>query len=54
MDHNCDECAKDADGNYIYHFTIDKEKQCISETETEHDYYLDNNTNTFEHFAHLS
>ena len=48
MDHNCDECAKDADGNYIYHFTIDKEKQCISETETEHDYYLNNETNTYE------
>ena len=48
MDHNCDECAKDADGNYIYHFTIDKEKQCISEAETEHDYYLDNKTNTYE------
>ena len=47
LNHNCDECAKDSNGQYIYHFTIDKEKQCINENETEHDYYVDNDTNTY-------
>ena len=46
--HNCKECYVFENGTYKYHFTIDKEHQCISEDEAEHDYYLDNKTNTYE------
>ncbi len=46
--HNCKQCFVYENGTFKYHFTIDKEHQCISEYEKEHDYYLDNNTNTYE------
>ena len=30
---NCDECAKDENNNYLYHFLHDEEGKCISESE---------------------
>ena len=30
---NCNECLKDKNGNYIYHFLHDEKGKCISEDE---------------------
>ena len=45
---NCNECLKDKNGNYIYHFLHDEKGKCISEDEKPENTYLDLETNTYE------
>ena len=47
VNNNCNECAKDDNNNYIYHFVYNKEGQCINEKEKQSDTYLDLNENTY-------
>ena len=45
---NCNECLKDNNNNYIYHFLHDEKGKCISEDEKPLNTYLDLATNTYE------
>ena len=47
VNNNCDTCAKDENGNYLYHFVYNKPKQCITEKEKPSNTYLNTNTNTY-------
>ena len=47
VNNNCDTCAKDENGNYLYHFVYNNPKQCITEKEKPSNTYLDTNTNTY-------
>ena len=44
---NCDECAKDGDGRYLYHFVHNKAGQCISESEKPENVFLNETDNTY-------
>ena len=45
--HNCDDCAKDSSGNYLYHFTYQKVGQCITESEKPEGSFLNTGNNTY-------
>ena len=45
---NCNECAKDGNGNYLYHFLHDEKGKCLSENERPSNTYLNIETNTYE------
>ena len=47
VNNNCDECAKDDNGNYLYHYDHNKPGQCIAEKEKPSNTYLDTETNTY-------
>ena len=49
VNNNCDECAKDNNGNYIYHFLENAEGKCITEKEKPSNTYFDSNENTYKY-----
>ena len=44
---NCNECLKDENNSYIYHFTYNDKGKCITDNEKPSHTYLDLNDNTF-------
>lgn len=44
---NCNECLKDENNNYIYHFIYNEKGKCISSDEKPSNTYLDNQSNTY-------
>ena len=46
---NCDECSKDNNENYIYHFLPNDNGKCITEIEKPLNTYLDLNDNTYKY-----
>ena len=44
---NCDECTKDENNTYLYHFIFNETGRCLNETEKPSNTYLDNDTNTY-------
>ena len=44
---NCNECLKDNNNNYIYHFIHDKKGKCLSDEERPLNTYLDKENNTY-------
>jgi hypothetical protein len=44
---NCDDCYKDSEGNYQYHFIYNKKGQCISESEKPDNVFLNVTDNTY-------
>ncbi len=47
INNNCEDCLKDENNNYTYHFIYDEKGKCISENEKPTNTYLDKNTNTY-------
>ena len=45
---NCNECAKDVNDTYLYHFLHDEKGKCINETERPLNTYLNTENNTYE------
>ena len=45
---NCNECAKDENNNYLYHFIFNETGKCLSEKEKPSNMYLNKETNTYE------
>ena len=45
--HNCLDCAKNSNGEYLYHFVHNKPGQCIKKEEADKDDYLDTGDNTY-------
>ena len=43
---NCTECAKDSNGNYLYHFIHSHKGQCVSINQKGDNEYLDETDNT--------
>ena len=47
INNNCDECLKDNNGNYLYHFIYNHTGQCISEKEKPNNLFLNDTSNTY-------
>ena len=47
LNNNCQDCLKDENNNYKYHFVYNKEGKCISNSEKPSNTYLDKQSNTF-------
>ena len=44
---NCQECLKDANNNYLYHFLYNETGRCLNEFEKPSNTYLNNENNTY-------
>ena len=49
VDNNCDECAKDDNKKYLYHFLENKKGQCITEKEKPLNTYFDSENNIYKY-----
>ena len=47
INNNCEECLKDDNGNYLYHFIYNQTGQCISEKEKPNNLFLNDTNNTY-------